>query len=362
MARALPQPGVLEGRRVHSFEEYVNCGQSGPVYMCPQLGERFGYQADGLLVIALDKDLGSHICDCSASLLTLVIIEKKEETRRRVLNISGQKPSSSSAMSKKVVAVFGATEKEAGAEVVAADLDDEKSVEAALSGAYAAFVVTNFLEHFSKDKEIVQGKRIADVSKRLGLTLVVFSGLENVKKLTGGKLEVMNFDGKGEVEEYFREIGVPMTSVRLPCYYENLLTFFRPQKDKDGDGYTLCFPMGDVPLDGMSVKDLGVIVLTILQSPSKYAGKDIGLSMDKLTTEQYAAIMTRVLGKNIRDAKLSPDAFAKLGFPGAEELANMFKFYLMKPDRDIQVTLQLNPKAKKFQCWLEENKAAFDDL
>ncbi|PIO14023.1 hypothetical protein AB205_0014350, partial [Aquarana catesbeiana] len=163
--------------------------------------------------------------------------------------------------------------KEAGAEVVAADLDDEKSIEAALKGAYGAFVVTNFWEHFSKDKEIAQiqsaiqlaestswlnlflatsilqqvttdvflfkGKRIADVSKRLGLTLVVYSGLENVKKLTNGKLEVPHFDGKGVVEEYFREIGVPMTSVRLPSYYENLLTFFKPQKDKDGDGYTL---------------------------------------------------------------------------------------------------------------------------
>ncbi|XP_077305717.1 nmrA-like family domain-containing protein 1 [Lithobates pipiens] len=252
--------------------------------------------------------------------------------------------------------------KEAGAEVVAADLDDEKSIEAALKGAYGAFVVTNFWEHFSKDKEIAQGKRIADVSKRLGLTLVVFSGLENVKKLTNGKLEVLHFDGKGEVEEYFREIGVPMTSVRLPSYYENLLTFFRPQKDKDGDGYTLGFPMGDVPLDGFSVKDLGGVVLSILKSPSKYTGKDIGLSTEKLTTEQYAAIMTRVLGKNIRDAKLTPEIYGKMGFPGAQELANMFTFYTMKPNRDIQLTFQLNPRAKKFQSWLQENKAAFDNL
>ncbi|XP_077305715.1 nmrA-like family domain-containing protein 1 [Lithobates pipiens] len=253
--------------------------------------------------------------------------------------------------------------KEAGAEVVAADLDDEKSIEAALKGAYGAFVVTNFLEHFSKDKEFAQGKRFADVSKRLGLTLVVFSGLENVKKLTNGKLEVPNFDGKGEVEEYFREIGVPMTSVRLPCYYENFLTFFRPQKDKDGDGYTLCLPMGDVPLDGFCVEDLGGVVLSILKSPSKYAGKDIGLSMEKLTIEQYAAIMTKVLGKNIRDAKLTPENFGKTDIPGAKELVNMFIFYTTKkPDRDIQVTLQLNPKAKKFQCWLQENKAAFDNL
>ncbi|XP_066432857.1 nmrA-like family domain-containing protein 1 [Eleutherodactylus coqui] len=252
--------------------------------------------------------------------------------------------------------------REAGAEVVAADLDDEKSLEAALCGAYGAFVVTNFWEHFSKEKEVVQGKRIADVSKRLGLQIVVFSGLENVKKLTGGKLDVLHFDGKGEVEEYFREIGVPMTSVRLACYFENLLTFFRPQKNKDGDGYSLAIPMGDVLLDGMSVTDVGRMVVSILKSPSQYIGKDIGLSTDKLTVMQYAAIMSRVTGKDIKDAKITPEAYEQLGFPGAGELANMFRFYLMKPERDVELTLQLNPKAKKFEAWMEENKEAFKDL
>ncbi|OCT58252.1 hypothetical protein XELAEV_18002190mg [Xenopus laevis] len=128
--------------------------------------------------------------------------------------------------------------KTAGAQVVCADLDNETSLESALTGAHSAFVVTNFFDHFNKDKEIEQGKRIADMSKRLGLKHVVFSGLENVKKLTGGKLEVLHFDGKGEVEEYFRAIGVPMTSVRLPFYFENLLTF-RPTKASDGESYNL---------------------------------------------------------------------------------------------------------------------------
>ncbi|XP_053551265.1 nmrA-like family domain-containing protein 1 [Bombina bombina] len=251
---------------------------------------------------------------------------------------------------------------QSGVEVVAADLDDEKSLEPVLSKAYGAFVVTNYLEHFSKDKEIKQGKLIADVAKRLGLKHVIFSGLENVKKLTDGKLEVLHFDGKGEVEEYFRSIGVPMTSVRLPCYYENLLTLFRPQKAKDGETYNLAIPMGDVPMDGMSVKDFGHVAVSILKSPSEYTGKDIGLSADKLTVEQYAEKMSSAIGKTIKDAKLSPEEYEKLSLPAAQELANMFRFLKLKPDRDIQLTYKLNPKAKKFQQWIEENKAAFKDL
>lgn len=84
-----------------------------------------------------------------------------------------------------------------------------------------------------------QGKLLADVCRRLGLHYVVYSGLENIRKLTGGKLAAGHFDGKGEVEEYFRVIGVPMTSVRLPCYFENLLSYFLPQKAPDGKSYLL---------------------------------------------------------------------------------------------------------------------------
>ncbi|XP_044159789.1 nmrA-like family domain-containing protein 1 [Bufo gargarizans] len=249
--------------------------------------------------------------------------------------------------------------KEAGAEVVSADLDNEKSLEAALGGAYGAFVVTNFWDHFSKEKEVKQGKVIADLCKRLGLPHVIYSGLENVNKMTGGKLEVLHFDGKGEVEEYFRQISCPMTSVRLAFYFENLLTVMKPQKSKDGNSYELVLPMCDVPMDGISVSDLGPAVLSILKSPKDYIGKDIGLSAEKLTAAQYAEIMSKVSGKVIKDAKISPEVYEKLPFPGAQEMANMFKFYLMIPDRDVALTHKLNPNTKSFQQFLEEKKEAF---
>lgn len=85
----------------------------------------------------------------------------------------------------------------------------------------------------------IQGKLLANLAKRLGLHYVVYSGLENIQKLTAGKLAAGHFDSKGEVEEYFRDIGVPMTSVRLPCYFENLLSYFLPQKAPDGKSYLL---------------------------------------------------------------------------------------------------------------------------
>ncbi|XP_018423530.1 PREDICTED: nmrA-like family domain-containing protein 1 [Nanorana parkeri] len=252
--------------------------------------------------------------------------------------------------------------KEDGVEVVAADLNDEESVKAALKGTYGVFVVTNFWEHMDKNKEVEQGKRIADLCKELGLQHVVYSGLENVHKLTGGKLEVLHFDGKGEVEEYFRQIKVPMTSVRLAFYFENFLTDSRPQKFQDSETYQLVVPMGDIPMDGISVADLGPIVCSVLKNPSEYIGKDIGLSADKLTIKQYAEIMSEVIGKTIVDSKITPEAYGKLNFPGAQELASMFLFYHMKPDRNVELTRKLNPDLKTFKQFMQLHKEAFNYL
>ncbi|KAM9599592.1 nmrA-like family domain-containing protein 1 [Morphnus guianensis] len=249
--------------------------------------------------------------------------------------------------------------KQRGAEVVKADQDDEPSLELALAGAYGAFVVTNFWEHCSKEKEIAQGKRLADLSKRLGLRHVVYSGLENVKQLTGGRLEVLHFDGKGMVEEYFQKLGVPTTTIRLPFYFENFLSIFKPQKVPQGDTFVLALPMGDTPMDGMAVEDVGPVVLCLLKSPEEYIGQVIGLSTGKLTEAEYAAILSQQTGKTVEASKISPEEYEKRGSPGDKELAAMFRFYALKPDRNVDLTMKLNPKARTFHQWVADNKAAF---
>ncbi|NXB03980.1 NMRL1 protein, partial [Cnemophilus loriae] len=246
-----------------------------------------------------------------------------------------------------------------GAEVVKADQDDEASLEQALAGAYGAFIITNFWEHCSKEKEIEQGRRLADLSKRHGLRHVVFSGLENVHQLTGGRLEVLHFDGKGVVEEYLQKIGVPTTIVRLPFYFENFLSSFKPQKAPQGDTFVLKLPMGDTPMDGMAVEDFGPIALSLLKSPGEYIGQVIGLSTGKLTEAEYAAILSQQTGKTVTASKISAEEYEKQDFPGAKELAAMFRFYTLKPDRNVALTMKLNPKARTFQQWVGDNKNAF---
>ncbi|XP_060684015.1 nmrA-like family domain-containing protein 1 [Hemiscyllium ocellatum] len=248
--------------------------------------------------------------------------------------------------------------KHLGAEIVKADLDNEKSLLEALKDVYGVFLVTDYWEYMDKDREFQQGKRVADICSQFDVKHIVFSGLENVKKLTDGKLDVPHFDGKGEIEEYFREIGARMTSVRMPDYFENFLHVFRPVKSGK-EYYVLDIPMGGVPMDGMSVKDLGGVVLAIFKSPEKYIGKEIGLSTDKLKIEEYAAIMSRHTGKSIQDSKISVKEYEERNFPGAQELAKMFQFYMKQPDRNKDLTLMLNPEAQSFEEWMSQNKNAF---
>jgi uncharacterized protein YbjT (DUF2867 family) len=69
-----------------------------------------------------------------------------------------------------------------GAEVVQADLDDAGSVRAAFTGAYGAFCVTNFWEHFSAEKEVAQARSMAEAAKAAGVKHVVWSTLEDTRR------------------------------------------------------------------------------------------------------------------------------------------------------------------------------------
>src|SRR6185436_17154199 len=73
--------------------------------------------------------------------------------------------------------------KAAGAEVVSGDLDDVESLKKAFAGAYGVYAVTNFWEHFSAEKEKAQAKNIADAAKAAGVKHVIWSTLEDTRKL-----------------------------------------------------------------------------------------------------------------------------------------------------------------------------------
>ena len=243
-----------------------------------------------------------------------------------------------------------------GVEIIQASLDDQASIDRAIAGSYGVFLVTNFWEYMDKEREMKQGKTVADACKKAGVKHVVFSGLEKVKDITG--LDCPHFDGKGEIEKYLDNIGQPNTSVRYPFYFENFTVLeLGFQKQPDGSyTYTTCM-QGE--MDAISVHDGGPIVASIFAQPGKFVGKKIGLSGDRMTLKEYIDIISKVTGQTITVNTITVDSYAKL-FPGADDLAAMFHYYDHgNPDRDIKLSKQLNPKTKNFTEWATDNKNNF---
>src|ERR1035441_5294263 len=106
-----------------------------------------------------------------------------------------------------------------GAEVVAADVDDENSLTHAFEGAHGAYCVTFYWAHFSPEKERAEAAAMARAAKAAGVGHVIWSTLEDTRKWVplsdsrmptlNGKYKVPHFDAKGESDRYFMESGVP---------------------------------------------------------------------------------------------------------------------------------------------------------
>jgi uncharacterized protein YbjT (DUF2867 family) len=259
----------------------------------------------------------------------------------------------------------------AGAEVVAADVDDPKSLERAFAGAYGAFCVTFFWEHFSPERETAQAKAMADAAKRARLQHVIWSTLEDTRKWVPlsdnrmptlmGKYKVPHLDSKGEADRYFTEAGVPTTFLLTSFYWENLIFFgMAPKRGTDGK-LAITLPMGDRKMAAIAAEDIGKSAYAIFKKGRELIGKTIGVAGEHQTGAQMAAELTRALGQEVRYNEVTPEMFRNFGFPGADDLGNMFQFF-RDFDRDfcgarrLEVGRALNPEMQTFHAWLAKNK------
>ena len=257
-----------------------------------------------------------------------------------------------------------------GAEVVAADVDDRASLERAFAGAWGAFCVTFFWEHFSPEKEKAQARAMAEAANHTGLKHVIWSTLEDTRRWVAldddrmptlmGAYKVPHFDAKGESDRIFAELGVPTTCLLTSFYWDNLIHFGMGPKPA-GDG-TLAFtlPMGPAKLPGIAAGDIGRCAYGIFKRGPELIGKTVGIAGEHLTGDQMAAALSNALGTTVRYQAIEPAAYRGLGFPGAEDLGNMFQF---KRDfeadfcgaRNLAFSRSLNPGLHNFEGWLAAN-------
>lgn len=259
-----------------------------------------------------------------------------------------------------------------GAEVVAGDVDDAASVEKALEGVHGAYFVTFFWDHFSPEKELKQAKTFAEAAKKAGLKHAIWSTLEDVRTFVPlhddsiptlrDKYKVPHFDAKGEADKFFIEAGVPTTFLYPSFYWENFIYFGSgPKKGADGT-LALTLPIGDAKMGGIAAADIGKCAYGIFKAGLTFIGKKVGLAGDQLSGEAMAAALTNALGQLVVYNKIPAAVYRSFGFPGADDLGNMFQFYddfeeQVNALRDVNTSRQLNPELQSFQQWLKENAA-----
>lgn len=259
-----------------------------------------------------------------------------------------------------------------GAEVVAGDVDDRESIRKAMEGAHGAYCVTFFWNHFSPEKEYEQAKDMAEAAKEAGLKHVIWSTLEDTRNWVPldddrmptlqGKYKVPHFDAKGEADQLFKDLGVPTTFLRASFYWDNLIHFGSgPKKGEDGK-YYLTFPMDDKKMAGIAAEDIGKCAYGIFKRGQEMAGQVVGIAGEHLTGQEMAEKLSKALNIEVIFNNVTPDVYRGFGFPGADDLGNMFQFYrdfeeVCNSVRDVEDSRELNPALQSFDDWLQKNAA-----
>jgi uncharacterized protein YbjT (DUF2867 family) len=259
----------------------------------------------------------------------------------------------------------------AGAEVVAADVDDPATLRRAFEGAHGAYCVTFFWHHLSPEKELAEAASMAEAAKQTGVTHVIWSTLEDTRRFVPldddrmptlqGKYKVPHLDAKGEADALFTRAGVPTTFLLTSFYWDNFIYFGSGPKRGPGGELTLVLPMGDKKLSAIAAEDIGKCAYGIFKRGKEFIGKTVGIAGEHLSGVELAAKMTRALGEKVTYQGVPFEVFRGFGFPAADDLGNMFQFYAefeeqLAATRDLEKTRALNPELQTFDQWLARNK------
>jgi len=257
-----------------------------------------------------------------------------------------------------------------GAEIVAGDVDDAESLRRAFAGCWGAYCVTFFWAHFSPEKEMAHAAAMAKAAKDAGVRHAIWSTLEDSRKriplsddrmpTLQGKYKVPHFDAKGESNHFFTDLGVPTTFLHTSFYWDNFIFFgMGPKKGPDGT-LAIALPMGDKKLPGIAAEDIGACAYGIFKAGATTIGKSVGIAGEHVTGDGMAAGLSKALGREVRYAAVTPDVYRGFGFPGADDLGNMFQFNRDFSDdfcaaRSVEFSRSLHPGLQNFEQWLARN-------
>jgi hypothetical protein len=122
--------------------------------------------------------------------------------------------------------------------------------------------------------------------------------------------------------------------------------------------------MGTAKMAGIAAEDIGKVAYGIFKGGNEYVGKTVGILGESLTIDAMGKTLSKVLGVGpIKYNAVEADVYRGFGFPGADEMGNMFQAYRdfekeMGANRSLDATRKLNPSVQTFEQFVTKQQAA----
>ena len=231
-----------------------------------------------------------------------------------------------------------------GAEVVQGDMEDPSAMERLTEGAHGVFSVQNFWET-GYDREVQQGKTVADAAKAAGVEHFVYSSVGSAHRQTG----IPHFESKWEVEEYVRQTGLPYTILR-PVFFMQNWEMMRGMVL----GGTLAQPLDpNKPFQQVAVEDVGAFAAIAFENPDRWIGREVDLAGDDQTMPEIAETFGRVAGKEISYYQVPWDQFEE---QMGEEFARQYRWFNdVGYEADIAALRQEYPELTTLERYLRSH-------
>lgn len=167
-----------------------------------------------------------------------------------------------------------------GIEVVAANMDDPKSLLAAFEGAHGVFSVQGSDQ--GGEVEMKRGIAVADAALTAGIEHFIYASVGGADRRSG----VPHFDSKWRIEEHIRQIGLPATVVRPVFFMDN---FIKPSLRTVLMALMRSYVPKFKPLQMIAVDDIGKWVARAFADPEAFIGRSEEIAGDELTRSEIVA-------------------------------------------------------------------------
>jgi uncharacterized protein YbjT (DUF2867 family) len=233
---------------------------------------------------------------------------------------------------------------EQGAEVVQGGMDDRSAMDRALEGAYGVFSMQNFWET-GYDREVQQGKTVADAAKAAGVEHFVYSSVGSAHRQTG----IPHFESKWEIEEHVREVGLPYTILR-PVFFMQNWEMMREMVL----GGTLAQPLDpDKSFQQVAVEDVGAFAAIAFENPDRWIGREVDLAGDEQTMPEIAETFGHVIGREVSYYQVPWDQIEEQ--MGEEFTVNYRWFNDVGYEANIAALQQEYPELTTFERYLRSH-------